>query len=468
MRIPRQLGEWLPDVPATANTGLAEAKGVYPSAGGYAPFYSAETTSLSVTGTVTGAARFYRSDMTEVIVVGTTSDLFVIVGGAVNASSLSLSLNANDNWQFERFGDAVYAVNPQTTTVVLSNINSGTTFAAPSNSIPTAATIAQVDDFLLIGRTDDGSDHPFRVQWSPYNNPTGVWSTDIALQSGYWDLPTRHGLVTAVAGGEVGMIFQERGVTRFDYVGGRTAFQAVEISDQVGCESAASVVRVGGRWFWLSNAGIATSDGASVDVISGGKVWDWFLETANTEKLSKVQAAINWDRRCIVWNFYQVDTTTYNAQLIYNWEEDRFAYALESIDWLVPVTYDGSFAEGDPRLRRILGGFISGTHYELSGTPIAARFETGELQLSPGQRTFLSEVWPIIDGDAGAATVQVGTRDAPSGSVTYSASAAMSAMGYAPVSIDGRYTRVRLDVAAGVGWEKATSLDIEAVQAGLA
>ena len=71
MRFERPYGEWLPDAPDLKNPGLIVAKGVYPSPEGYAPWWAAETTGLSVSGTVQGAARFERTDGTEVICVGT-------------------------------------------------------------------------------------------------------------------------------------------------------------------------------------------------------------------------------------------------------------------------------------------------------------------------------------------------------------------------------------------------------------
>ena len=106
MRFTLDLGEWLPDAPDLKNPGLSNAKGVYPSAGGYAPWWSGETTGLSVTGTVMGAQRFERSNGNEVLCVGTDSDLYVITGGTVFASSLAMtSINAADEaWLFEQFG----------------------------------------------------------------------------------------------------------------------------------------------------------------------------------------------------------------------------------------------------------------------------------------------------------------------------------------------------------------------------
>lgn len=456
--VPRTFGEWKPDVPDLQNDGLTIAKGCYPSAGGYAPFWDKVTTGLSVTGTVKGAARFERTDGTEVIAVGTTSDLFLIIGGVVYASSLGLSgLDADEHWRFEQFGLEVYATIKSGSSYYLTTIDSDTTFSTAPGSPPSGNALGRVDDFLIYGDlTDiDTSDAPYRIRWSPFNNAAGTWGTDIATQAGFVDMPGQYGPVKGISGGEVGIIFQKRGISRIDYVGGATAFQKTVISTSTGCESAASVADVKGMRYFLSNEGFARTNGADVEILSTSRVWDWFLETANTEQLHHVQAAINWDQRSVVWNFYQVDTTAYNGQIIYSWEQNRWSYALETVDWLVPVTYTGAFSEGDPRLRRILGGFVSGTHYQFSGDAIAAQFKTGTLELSPGQRSFVRSIRPVVEYVSTKPTVKVNYRDDPGTVETSTAAIALTVANFAPCNVDGRYFSVTIDHAAADVWDKA-------------
>lgn len=475
MIIPRILGEWKPDAPDLANDGLITAKGCYPSAQGYSPFWDAETTGLSVTGTVLGAKRFQRTDGSEVLTVGTNTDLYVITGGSVTASSLSMSsINAADDaWQFEQFGSAVYATiksvdSDQAATYYLTDIDTDTTFSTSPGTPPHGNCMARVDDFLILGNIADidDSDQPFRIRWSAFNNPQETWTTDIALQSGFVDMPEAYGKVTGISGGEIGLILQERAVSRIDYVGGSTAFQKVLIAPNTGCESPSSVVTLNGFHYWLSNEGFMRSDGAAIDNLSAGRVWDWFLESANTEKLNKVQGAINWDRRCIVWNCYQVDTTAYNLQMIYNWESNQWSYAVETIDWLVPVTYDGSFSEGDPRLRRILGGFQSGTLYELSGDAVAAEFLTGEFELNPGQRSFVRSIRPMIENVDNDTSASVRYRNLPGEAVTESASTEEGALGFVPTNVDSRYFAVKMNIPAAANWDKAHGVLIDADPSG--
>ena len=86
------------------------------------------------------------------------------------------------------------------------------------------------------------SDQFFRVRWSAFNNPQATWGTDIATQMGYVDMPSRFGVVTGLSGGEIGLILQKYAVHAFDYVGGRSAFNARIIDEERGCVSPASIV----------------------------------------------------------------------------------------------------------------------------------------------------------------------------------------------------------------------------------
>ena len=179
-----------------------------------------------------------------------------------------------------------------------------------------------------------------------------------------------------------------------------------------------------------------------------------------------MQAAINWDRRCIVWNFFGVDLTAYTNQIIYNWETDSWSNNVLSVDWLVPVEYTGSFSEGDPRLRRIIGGFISGTHHQLSGTSVAATLETGEFEPVPGQRTFVSSVRPVIENADANTAVAIKTRDLPGVAKISTASTTEGAQGFCAFNADARYFSIETTIPAAADWDKAHSVLIDARQSG--
>lgn len=473
------LGQWLPDAPDLKNPGLKVAKGCYPSAAGYYPFWSAEAGSENVTGTMLGAKRFERTDGSEVICVGTNTDLWVLTGGTATASSLALtSINTDETWTFEQFGTAVYATIKSIDadgrqSYYLTDIDSDTSFSASPGTPPAGNALGRIDDFLVYGDLEDidDSNAPTRVRWSAFNNPQATWGTDIATQMGYYDMPDYWGAVTAIAGGSVGYVMQRHATSLFDYTGSATAFQRVLLDgaeDQsAGSVGQPSLATVGGVHYWLSDIGFCRLTGGSIQIISKARVWDFFLETANTEKLHKVQAAVNMDRRCIVWNCYQVDTTAYNFQMIYNWEVDEWSYALQTIDWLVPTVYDGSFDEGEVRKRRVLGGFSSGTWQELTGTAIEAVLETGDFQLEPGRRAFVSGVRPIVENVDANTKVSLRYRDIQGAAATATTSTAVGALGYLGVNVDARYFSVEITIPAAADWDKASAVQIDAMPSGL-
>ena len=481
MIFPVPLGPWMPDAADFQNGGLVVAKNVYPSPAGYHPFWSATAGSETVTGTVLGARQFTRTDGTEIHVVGTSSDLYVIVSGTSNASSLALSsINSEENWAFEQFGAAIYAtiksIDSDSLTYYIADIDTDTTFSTAPGTPPSGNALARIDDFLVYGDLEDidASDAPYRIRWSAYNDPAGTtWGTEISKQMGFVDLPQHLGIVTGIAGGEVGLVMQKLGTSRFDYTGTAAVFNRVKLSgteDQgVGCEGHASIVTIGGMHYWLSNVGFVKSNGFEAAIISKGKVWDWFLKTVNTTKLHKVQASINHDRRCVVWNCYQVDTTAYNMQMIYNWELDAWSYSFVTVDWLVPTVYTGSFSEGDPRFRRVLGGFISGTWQEFTGTALEATLETGEFQLTPGRRSFVSGVRVISENEtAGEVQVSVKYRNTPGATKTATtATAEHVIIGYTPVNVDARFFSIEVTQPAGTAWDKASALEVDAIRSGI-
>ncbi len=476
----------MPDAPDYKNPGLTEAKNVYPSPSGYYPFWDKVTTGEAVSGTVLGAARFERKDGSDFLCIGTTTDLYVCIGVAIPAgdldaavsfncinSGLTLSVSTSENWAFEQFGSAIYATTQSGGTYYLADIESNVNpFFVMIPAHPKAKAVARMDDFLVYGNlTDiDASSAPTRVRWSAFNNPLAAWGTDIGTQQGFIDMPQHFGSVTGLAGGDVGYILQENATSQFDYTGSAIVFQKVLLQgseDQsAGCVGHASIASIGGVHYWLSSIGFVKLTGGTIQIISKGRVWDWFLENANTDQLHKVQAAINLDRRCVVWNFYPAGTLTYTKQIIYNWELDQWSNATVAADWFVPTVFNGAYTEGTLRRRRLLAGFVSGTLYQFTGDALAATLETGEFQLEPGRRSFFTSVRTIAEITSGTPSITVKHRNLPGAAKTSTAATAEGPAGYAPFNVDGRFVSVSVSIPAAATWEKASALEIDAIPTG--
>ena len=483
------LGEWLPDRPDQKNA-LITAEGCIADAGCYRPVPSLTSSGATITGTCAGAFRTGRTTGQPVVMVGTSADLFVIVGGTVTASGLALALGSNPIWVFERFGKFIFAT-AGGVTYYMADIDSSTTFTAAPGSPPQARAMGRVGDMLMMGnlvQDIDATFAPYRIRWSQFNNPTGTWSDDIATQSGAIDMDPVYDEVTAIAGGRYGLICQKDAVSRIIYTAGSAAFSKELIEEQRGCIAPASLVRVGAIAFALGRDGFWQSNGASVQLISSGRVWEWFLSEADATLISKTQAAVDYRNRCIWWNFFTEGAISRQRQLIWSWEQNRWSSASIQADWMFSSRVAGTlvdavpfgdtivdstedlvdaakFQDGD----RTFSGFVGTSLQNANGTPVEAVFETGEMQPAPGYRSMIRGIAPIVEGNASTAAISVGTRlNLTSEAVSYSAESTPGAQGFAPLRKDGRYIRAKMRIPAGTGWMKASAAQVDFVQGGRA
>lgn len=478
------LGPWLPEQSDYKNPGVEVAKNVIPSPKGYGPVYAMAGTGASVTGAIVGAQSFERSDGSIVTCVATESDLFTIVGGSVQAASLSLSLTAGDDHvSFERYGAEVYATAKNGDTWYLTDIDSDTTFAARGGNIPSANAMARVGDFLVMGDLDDGTDYPYRVQWSPYNNPGGTWGTDPGTQADYQDLDPQQGPLIAMSGGSFGMVFQKNGISRMQYVGGAAIF-AFEIYERNrGCVAPLSVARVGDVAYFLSYDGFFSTDGASTENIGRGRVWEWFLDNVDQAYLSNITAAIDWEKRCVVWFCVKSGTgaLSHNIRLCFNWETGGWSYVEESASFGVlanrgtattlealAVTYpniDAMTISLDSEIFRAsgstLGMFVSGELSTGTGTTLAANWQTGSLQPKHGHRTFIRAVTPLIANGGENTMIAVGYRDGMVPGYSTSPTATVGPLGFSAHNVSGRYFRLDMTIPAGQDWQDAYGVQVE-------
>lgn len=483
-------GEWLPDRPDFKNA-LVTADGVVPRAGCYAPLSAMQSTGVAIpSGTVYGALRTDRADRTPVIYCGTASDLYTIVGNTVTASSLGLALGSNPRWSFERFNNLVYATAGGVMYSVAS-VEAATAFTAASGSPPQAKNIARIGDFLFAGNMSldiDSSVAPFRIRWSQFNNPGGTWTDDIVTQAGAVDLDPSLGEVTGISGGRYGLACQKEGITRIAYAGGNVVFAKELIDEQHGCVAPASLVRIGGMAFGLGRDGFWQCNGASVQLLSSGRVWDWFLGTADPALIEYTQGGIDWVNRCIWWNFYTTGDTQKNRQLLWSWENNQWSAAKVRADWLFSssragldvdaAVFSGVMVDSLSTLvdaseyapgGRIFGGFNGINVVSATGGTQEAVLETGELQPSPGQRVMVQGVRPVAEGDISGFRSSVGVKARlPSEVVVYSTETAPSAHGICAQRKDGRYVRVKTRVEAGSVWNKTSGVQIDYVPGAMA
>ncbi len=467
-----RFGPWLPDAIDFKNPGLEDALNVIPSPEGYQPALGPDTASANVGAAVLSAAMFERADGTRVTVCATAGDLHTVINGTVTDSSLGLSLT--DPVAFERYGSSIYATS-KSGVWYLDDIEADNTFAAESWTIPHGAVIGRVNDFLFMGDlTDtDSSDAPFRIRWSPFNDPQGEWETSIATQSDAVDMPEGYGPVTGIGPGTYGVIFQKNAISRISYTGGTAVFAKVIVDRERGCIAPRSIVTVGDRHYFLAHDGFFYTDGGPAQPISRGRVWRWFLENSQATYSSAVSGAVNWPDRCILWSI-QGDSGAPIGLLCFNWETENWSH--------IDLTFDAIFASGrdgvsledvaatysnidtmpvsldSPEFAargRSVGVFVGGEMSQLAGSSLGAMFETAEWQPAPGKRSFVREISPLITNASEDTTVKVGGRVRSNDAISFSSDVSLGPAGFAPVNFDARYLRAQFRIPAGTNWTDA-------------
>lgn len=484
-------GQFLPDAPDYKNPGLVLADNVYAMADAYKPIRSQIPTGAQITGEVRGAWRANLAGSESLLIVGTATDLWVWRDGVFTASSLGLTIPADEYWQFDQHLDAIYATTLTGGVFRLADVATDDTFAVCPGLPPKAATVDTVGDFLMLGDLEDidATSQPFRVRWSGFNNPAADWVTDIGRQSGYVDFPTRYGRVTGIFGNGFDLVFQRRGVSRIWYTGGATVFDKRTIEEDRGCPAPASIVRVGGFLYFLSDDGFCRTDGASVEIVSSDRVWDWFYENVSAERMPLTQGAVDWANRSIVWSFQQ-DGRGFTRQIIFNFGLDRWTTASFEVDWLIEGSTgalsvdedDGAVMDDDEleadapsfddprflaqgRSLMAMGGVDLCTFL---GGALRATFQTGDFQVEPGKKSLIRGVTPLAEMETAAGLVEIAGRDRIGAAQTFTPPAAQNALEFCPVMSDARYHSVRLAIPANVEWNKASGIQLDVISTGVA
>jgi hypothetical protein len=279
-----QFKEWLPDLPDLNNPGLITADNIQYVNGQWKPFKGLNGSggteiTLSATAGPTGGIFAQNSGSLSYVYVGIPTDggfgdLYMATVGTTTGFVLKsqATYNSGSDWHFEQFDDFVLATNKQDA-VQLHTIGSATNFVnlATTGTANNADAIGKVGRFILIG----GKDDQYHLQWCAIgdirNWPTPGSSTAQSLQAGEQFLNSQWGRVTGIKGGDQwGIVFQEFGLTRMNYVGGTTVWQFDEIEDSYGCYWNHSIVPANNRWYYLSLEGVCVTDGITSRNISKG------------------------------------------------------------------------------------------------------------------------------------------------------------------------------------------------------
>lgn len=454
-KVPIPYGEFLPDQPRFNNPGLIVAKNCIPHHKSYKPFPSLSTLGTALALRCQGAATYTDDAGSEQIYAGDKKDLYQWSG--VNPANVSKSAAAytvaDDHlWRFVRFGNKVIAVN------IADDMQSitmgGANFAnmATSTLKPKARFIAVIRDrFVMIGNLNESGAQPRRIRWSAIDDEAD-WDQSATTLSDFQDLKDEGGPVTGIAGGEIGIIFQEHAIVRATFVGSPEVFALETLEYDYGAWAPHSIVQLGRLAYFLSEQGFYVTDGYTSRPIGDGKVDATFLDRLDFSARHRVVGALIQEHKCIAWTL--TSSSSLGAQdpdqiFIYHvpsgkWSEVMLdtefilagtsqGYTLESLSSefpdleTVPFSLDSSVWQGGAPA---FYGFDR-THKlgHFNGTALNAEFCTGDVMLNPGQKTRIKSVRPILDGTSVTVSAALETRNSQRGAATLLSAVAQDAEG---------------------------------------
>tara|TARA_R110000803_G_scaffold49672_2_gene103341 strand:+ start:6572 stop:7990 length:1419 start_codon:yes stop_codon:yes gene_type:complete len=442
--------EWLPDRDEFDNVGLETCLNVIPDTY-YRPILDLVGAGTAMSDVAIGAFSLKDDAGASFNFAGDAAELYRLdLGNWVSINSGFLT-NFDRVWSFTEYGTNCVATNFDDSIQVY-DVETDSAFSTLGGSPPKAKYLGVVGDFLVLGNLSTGAN---TVKWSGINDLT-EWTIGTS-ESGEQFMP-EGGAVTAVVGGEYGLIFQERQITRMNYQGPPLNFSFDVIEHKLGTISSGSIVQQGIYAYYLSDSGFYRTDGTQSESISPEKIDSYFYAKYNEEFSYKVTSVADPVAKTITWSYVGLDSPNGlpNWLIIYNyqlgiWSEANIAHELLFTGLSSAVTLDGLDALY-PNIdlmtssldSRIFKGGVSATlamnlsheYSSFTGAALAATLKTGEYELSEGQVTSLNEMWPLIDGTI---TVNVYTRNTFQETATSTGDIDVNVYGFAPFTEVGRY-----------------------------
>ena len=415
------------------------------------------TISNNATATATGVALTFSGPGLFRLTSTTATDLYL---GTYTAP-----------WFFGQFGDKVVCVNGAAP--LKYTISSGLA-ATLGGSPPNASYVAIVRDFVFLA---GNSSNQNRLYWSSINNAE-AWTIGTA-QCDIQDLPDG-GAITGLAGGEFGLVFQDRAIHLFEYVGTPTIFTRRKVANNVGALCHGGIAQHDRKYFFYSRRGFYKYIDGEVIPIGRNKVDRTFRNTYSTQDISNnLRCAIDPERSLVIWAMQ-------DKLWVYNWDNDMWsdvaitgivgistgqtasltlediAVTFPSIENVTP-DFDNPFWRGGSPLLMIAQ--TDGALYTFGNSVnLQAEFRLPQLELNPGRESLVRNT--LITGNSNQAIVSIDCRARMADTPTNTVSTDLRANGDVPIRCSGRYIQPEVIYPSTAVWTSIEGVDIEASPGG--
>lgn len=469
-------GQYLPDLPPTDNPGLTEALNCLPTDKFYRAYRPLKALGNALSERPRGGISAFDSSGNGFFYVGSETSLWQKNGANwQDKSGATYTTASGSYWRFVQFDTLVIGTNYEDAPQALT-VGDGGDFAdlALTGTAPNARQIGIVGRHVVLGDlNDDDGPVPHGIQWCRIDDPTDwpIPNSNEARekQSGRQMMPGFGGAVTGIFGNDqFGIVLQRNAVSRMTYVGGDLVYQFDLIDAGRGAMYPNASVQVGNLVYFIAADGFYVTDGVSVKPVGAGRFDRHFTAGVDTTYKERVYGALDRVTNLIHWTYPASASTggSPNYGIVYNTREDRItrvedgvqclvsgtttAVTLEelddfftSIDDVAPELDDPFWKGGNEALYGFTPSYQLGT---FAGTPGVAVIEGAESEVTPGWRSHISGVSPLVQSQS-AVTVALGTRDSLAEEVTYTPAAAPNQRTrFADFRKDARYARARVSI----------------------
>lgn len=467
-------GEWTPDQPGITN-GLQRAENVFSKAVGYGAIQSAEDYSAAADQALNNVVAGKTIANTTLVFAGGATKLFKL--DSTNLSLVNVSKSGNyttdvgQRWRFTQFGNVIVAANG-TSKIQAYNLNSSSLFANIASDAPESRYVTVVRDFVVSGYINSSPVYASRVQWSALGDESS-WTPSATTQADFQDIADG-GTVVGLTGGEFGLVFLDRSIHRMSYVGSPLIFQFDNISRNLGCYEANSIIQYAGTSFFLSDDGFYACDGQNVVPIGNEKVNRFFFADADQGLLSLMSVAVDPFRKLIIWAYPSNNSDSVDKLIIYNFQTQKWTSGTTNVDRVATSSTPSVVLEGldtygnldtiltsfDSRLwlggKLQFAGVRGSKIVTFSGAAMTATLETGDIEM-PGVTSAITLAKPIVDG--GSSNVALFSRRLLNQQVIFGSQVVADAENRVSIRGVGRYHRLQLTPTGS--WNTVVGTDID-------
>lgn len=438
------------------------------AAHGYSVGDSVTVTATSTTG-VNGTFTIATVGSTTFTYAQTGTD----IGSTADTGTVTFlyTTPTNQRWRFTQFGNVIVAANGGNRLQGF-NLNTSSTFQDLAADAPQSRYVTVVRDFVVSGYVNSATVYPNRVQWSALGDESS-WTNSATTQADYQDIPDG-GSVVGVTGGEFGLVLMDRSIHRMSYIGSPLVFQFDNISRNLGCYEANSIIQYSGTTFFLSDDGFYACDGQQVLPIGNEKVNRYFFNDVDEGSLNLMSAAVDPYRKLIIWAYASQSSATPDKMLIYNFQTNKWTSGTITVDWIATSSTPSVALEGldtfgnvdtiytsfDSRIwlggKMQFAGLDGAKIVTFSGANATAYIETGDIEV-PGATSAITIAKPIVDNGSGS--VALISRRLLTESTIFGSQTAADAENRVSIRGVGRYHRLQLTPTGS--WTNTVGMDID-------